>query len=167
LALALQAAGRKLHLAPGSLLGSGGGFKEQYPFSQPRIRADLNETVRLASGEAAPIRDVYGMSEANWVAMQCEQGNYHCPPWVLPGVLDEDGRFLSGLAVDGERPVSGLLAFFDPLGSGDLFPSFFRTADRVTIVPGGCACGEPGAYLLDRSVQRVDLLEEAGCAAQV
>jgi hypothetical protein len=63
------------------------------------------------------------------------------------------------------------LAFFDPFGAGALFPGFFRTADSVTLVVGDgdtiCPCGEPGVYLEKDSIQRVDLLGEAGCAAQI
>jgi hypothetical protein len=79
--------------------------------------------------------------------------------------VDEDGRFQTG-----ER-TTGLLAFFDPHGGGDLFPAFFRSADRVTLVTGegdsACPCGDEGAYLEQASIQRVDLVGEAGCAAQV
>ena len=77
-----------------------------------------------------PLRDVYGMAEANWAAMQCSAGNYHVPPWVHAVVLDDDGEIRSA------SRASGLLAFFDPFGGGDLFPGFFRTADRVTLVSG-------------------------------
>jgi len=67
------------------------------------------------------------------------------------------------------------LAFFDPYGSGPLFPSFFKTADQVRLIRGDgagnrnghCPCGELGAYIPQDSIQRVDLLDEAGCAAQV
>jgi hypothetical protein len=164
-ALALMSAGRTMPLAPGSLLGTGGGMKETYAFSPDEIRQDLERAFRPADGSALPLRDVYGMAEANWAAMQCSAGNYHVPPWVHAVTLDDDGELQSG------RRAAGLLAFFDPFGSGDLFPGFFRTADRVTLVSGCegtiCSCGEAGAYLERDSIQRVDLLGEAGCAAQV
>jgi hypothetical protein len=164
-ALALARAGRTLTLAPGSLLGSGGGMKEAYDSSPDEIRRDLESVFRLPGGEAVPVRDVYGMAEANWVAMQCSSGNYHVPPWVHAVTLDDDGGFQAG------PRATGLLAFFDPYGGGRLFPAFFRTADRVTLVMGRgdtiCPCGDAGAYLARESIQRVDLLGEAGCAAQV
>jgi hypothetical protein len=37
------------------------------------------------------------------------------------------------------------------------------SADRTQT----CPCGEVGAYISQDSIQRVDLLDEAGCAAQV
>ncbi|MFH0917059.1 MAG: hypothetical protein V1912_11535 [bacterium] len=164
-ALALAGVGRRLTLAQGSLLGTGGGMKEDYGFGPDEIRRDLESVFHLTGGEAVPVRDVYGMAEANWVAMQCSGGNYHVPPWVHAVTLDDDGGFQAG------PRKTGLLAFFDPHGGGDLFPAFFRTADRVTLVAGRedavCPCGDRGAYLARDSIQRVDLLGEAGCAAQV
>jgi hypothetical protein len=164
-ALALVRADRTILLAPGSLLGTGGGMKETYTFSPDEIRRDLERAFRPADGSPLPLRDVYGMAEANWAAMQCSAGNYHVPPWVHACILDDDGEIRSG------PRVTGLLAFFDPFGGGNLFPGFFRTADRVTLVIGRgdtlCPCGDAGAYLEKDSIQRVDLLGEAGCAAQV
>jgi len=164
-ALALVRASRTIPLAPGSLLGTGGGMKEAYVFSPDEIRQDLERVFPSADGSALPLRDTYGMAEANWAAMQCSAGNYHVPPWVHAVTLDDDGELRSG------SRATGLLAFFDPFGSGDLFPGFFRTADRVTLVGGSgdtiCPCCDAGAYLEKDSIQRVDLLGEAGCAAQV
>ena len=168
-ALALLEAGRKMRLAPGSLLGTGGGFKELYPYNAAQIRADLMKTFQINDGSPIPLRDTYGMAEGNWAAMQCAEGNYHIPPWVYAVSVDENDRL---------QPVpqsSGLLAFFDPFGGGRLFPAFFRTADRMELVNGAlaydpaldCPCGEAGAYVTQGSIQRVDLIDEAGCAAQV
>jgi hypothetical protein len=164
-ALALVRAERTLTLAPGSLLGTGGGMKEDYGFGPDEIRRDLESVFHLTGGGTVPVRDVYGMAEANWAAMQCSGGNYHVPPWVHVVTLDDDGEFQAG------PRTTGLLAFFDPHGGGDLFPAFFRTADRVALVAGRegtvCPCGEGGAHLDRDSIRRVDLLGEAGCAAQV
>jgi hypothetical protein len=160
----LQTAGRTVHLAPGSLLGTGGGLKELYPFAPAQIREDLAATIKLADGESAPVRDVYGMAEGNWAAMQCAAGRYHVPPWVLARTLDEDDRLQEA------DDSTGLLAFYDPLGGGRLFPAFFKTADQVRLSlgqEGCCPCGEPGATIARESIHRVDLLDEAGCAAQV
>jgi hypothetical protein len=168
-ALELQRTQQSLCLAPGSLLGSGGGFKEHYPVPQAQIRADLREIITLSDGTPLPIKDTYGMAEGNWAAMQCRAGNYHIPPWVYAVTLDENGFFETKPAND------GLLAFFDPFGGGRLFPAFFRTADRMRLVNSDavdsplhpCPCGETGAYIAQDSIQRVDLIEEAGCAAQI
>ncbi len=163
------AQGRSLCMAPGSLLGTGGGFKELYPFSARQIRQDLAQVFGLADGSPLPIRDVYGMAEGNWAAMQCSQGNYHIPPWVYAVTLDQDDR------IQATTDSTGLLAFYDPLGGGQLFPAFFKTTDQVRLINGSaaydssqdCSCGETGGYLSQESIQRVDLLDEAGCAAQL
>jgi hypothetical protein len=59
----------------------------------------------------------------------------------------------------------------EPYGGGRLFPAFFQTADQVRLILGDgdrrCPCGETDAYITRDSIQRVDLLDEAGCAAQV
>lgn len=169
IALLLRERGQKLELAPGSLFGSGGGFKENYPYTISQIHQDISQVITLADGEPIPLRDVYGMAEGNWAAMQCQHGNYHIPPWVYAVTLDENDCFQ-------ESPDStGLLAFYDPVGGGDLFPAFFKTADRMRLINGArlydpglnCACGEIGAYITRGSIQRVDLVDEAGCAAQI
>jgi len=172
----LQRAGRILHLAPGSLLGTGGGLKDRYPFTSAQIRQDLAGVVKVASGVGSdstagpiPIRDVYGMAEGNWAAMQCRHGHYHIPPWIYAWTLDDDDRLQE------EPDAVGLLAFFDPYGGGGLFPAFFRTTDQIRLIRGdeagngglACPCGETGAYIAQDSIQRVDLLDEAGCAAQL
>jgi hypothetical protein len=168
-ALALKDAGRTIRLAPGSLLGTGGGFKELYPYNAAQIRADLMETFEISDGNPIPLRDTYGMAEGNWAAMQCPQGNYHIPPWIYAVTVDEDDHLQPGAQSD------GLLAFFDPFGGGKLFPAFFRTADRMQLVNGAlaydpsldCPCNEDGTYITKGSIQRVDLIDEAGCAAQI
>jgi hypothetical protein len=165
LALSLAREDQIVTLAEGSLLGTGGGMKETYGFAPEEIRRDLAHRFRLKDGGALPLRDVYGMAEANWAAMQCSAGNYHVPPWVCAVTLDDHG------ALQRSPRATGLLAFFDPFAGGDLYPAFFRAADRVTLVTGrdgtACACGDDGTYLEKDSIQRVDLLGEAGCAAQV
>jgi hypothetical protein len=168
-ALQLKEHNRVLSLAPGSILGCGGGMKEQYPFTPSQIRQDLSRYIQLIDNKPIPIHDVYGMGEGNWAAMQCKQGNYHIPPWVYATVLDNDDNFTQ------QADFTGLLAFFDPFGGGRLFPSFYKTADQVRLVNGAgcynpsldCSCGETGAYIVHDSIQRVDLLGEAGCGATV
>jgi hypothetical protein len=157
------AGGEPLSLPAGSRNATRGGMKERYPHTPAQIRADLR-----AKFAGAPVSDVYGMAEANWAAFECTEGNYHIPPWVYAVATDDHDRILAG------PDVTGLLAFFDPVGGGRLIPPFFQTADRVRLINGGsayepalaCPCGYDTAYIRG-GIQRVDLLEEAGCAAQV
>lgn len=150
-------------LPPGSRVATGGGMKDDYAFTPAQIRADLR-----AAFKGVPVADVYGMAEANWAAFECEAGHYHVPPWVHVVVTDDDDRIMTG------PDVTGLLAFFDPIGGGEVIPPFFQAADRVRLVNGGggfdpglrCRCGDDSAYIAG-GIERVDLIEEAGCAAQV
>jgi hypothetical protein len=161
--------GHRMRLASGSLVGTGGGLKELYAFSPAQIRQDIRAVLGIEGGEPLPIRDVMGMAEANWAAPQCEAGNYHVPPWVYAVALDDDDEILPG------SDVVGLLAFFDPFGSGRLFPSFFKTTDQVRLVNGAgnhdsthcCPCGRDTTYIVHETIRRVDLLDEAGCAGQL
>jgi hypothetical protein len=156
-----------MELPARSRVATGGGVKQAHPRTPDQIRADLARALRDPSGAPLPVADVYGMAEAHWAAFQCAQGNYHLPPWVYVAALDDDDRLLQG------SEVTGFLAFWDPLGGGELYPPFFRTADHVHLVNGNghfdparvCACGDDSSYLRPNSIQRLDLIEEAGCGA--
>jgi hypothetical protein len=156
-----------LELPAGSRIATGGGLKQAYPRSPAQIRANLARALHGPGGRPLPVADIYGMAEANWAALQCPEGNYHMPPWVYVAAMDDDDRPLRG------SDVTGLLAFWDPLGGGDVYPPFFQTADRVRLVNGNgyfdpalvCPCGEATPYFVRDTIQRVDLIEEAGCGA--
>lgn len=161
--------GNPMILPAGSLVGTGGGLKHQFPYTPDEIRRNLQAVLALENGQPIPIRDVMGMAEANWAAPQCEAGNYHFPPWVYVVALNDDDEILDG------ADVVGLLAFFDPLGGGSLFPSFFKTTDQIRLRNGAghsnaqlrCPCGRDTAYIVEGTIQRVDLWDEAGCAGQL
>lgn len=152
----------RVSLPAGSRVATGGGMKERYPFTPEQIRADLRAAFD------APVADVYGMAEANWAAFECSEGNYHIPPWVYAVVTDDDDRIVSGPS------ASGMLAFFDPVAGGHLYPPFFQSSDMVTLINGGsgydpaltCPCGYVSAYIVG-AIRRADLLDEAGCAGQL
>ena len=156
-----------IELPAGSRVATGGGIKQIYPRTSDQIRADLGQALRGPGDAPLPVADVYGMAEANWAAFQCPEGNYHMPPWVYVAAMDDDDRPLQG------SDVTGLLAFWDPLGGGDVYPPFFQTADRVRLVNGNgafdparvCPCGDVTPYFVRNTIQRVDLIEEAGCGA--
>jgi len=160
---------KTLSLGSQSIIGTGGGMKEEYPYSPPQIIQDLQSVLRLKNGTPMPHRDVYGMAEANWAAAQCQEGNYHIPPWVYAVIINEDDM------IEESPQATGLLAFYDPLTDMGLYPNFYKTADRVTLINGGkyfqerltCPCGIQTAYILKGSISRQDRLDEAGCAGQI
>ena len=161
--------GNHLKLSSDSMIGTGGGVKEMYPYSPAEIRDHLGQVFVTPSGESIPHRDVYGMAEANWAAAQCQYGNYHLPPWVYAVVLDDHDKIIP------KTDATGLLAFFDPIAGGKLFPNFFKTADRVRLINAGqwydqqleCPCGYRTTFIACDSIIRQDRLDEAGCAAQI
>jgi hypothetical protein len=156
-----------IELPAGSRVATGGGLKQTYPRTPEQIRASLGQVLHGPGGAPLPVVDVYGMAEANWAAFQCPEGNYHVPPWVYVAAMDDDDHLLQG------SDLTGLLAFWDPLGGGDVYPPFFQTADRVRLVNGNgyldparvCPCGDTTPYFVRATIQRVDLIEEAGCGA--
>ena len=109
------------------------------------------------------------MAEANWAAAQCQEGNYHIPPWVYAVIMNDDDL------IEESSQATGLLAFYDPLTDLGLYPNFYKTADRMTLINGGshfqetlvCPCGIQTAYILKDSIARQDRLDEAGCAGQI
>jgi hypothetical protein len=156
-----------LELPAGSRVATGGGLKQAHPRTPDEIRGHLSQVLRETDGRPLPVGDIYGMAEANWAAFQCAEANYHMPPWVYVAAMDDDDHRLRG------SDVTGLLAFWDPVGGGDVYPPFFQTADRVRLVNGNgyfdpalvCPCGEATPYFVRNTIQRVDLIEEAGCGA--
>ena len=161
--------GKVLELHPDSMIGTGGGVKEHYSFQPEEIKERLSRVLHTTEGTPVIHRDVYGMAEANWAAAQCQYGSYHLPPWLFAVVLDEDDEIMPS------SEATGLLAFFDPIAGGQLYPNFFKTADRVKLINGGtwydpqlvCLCGYQTAYIARDSIIRQDRLDEAGCAAQI
>ena len=156
-----------MELPAGSLIATGGGPKQTYLYTPDQIRANLRRALRGPGDTALPVSDVYGMAEANWAAFQCSEDNYHMPPWVYTAVMDDNDCPLHG------SDVTGLLAFWDPLGGGNVYPPFFQTADQVRLVNGSgyfdpalvCLCGDATPYFVRSTIQRVDLVEEVGCGA--
>ena len=70
---------RTLTLAPGSVLVTTGGTRGMRATSPLEMREQLQSTFRLTDGSPVPVRDVYGLAEANWAAMQCSQGKLSHP----------------------------------------------------------------------------------------
>jgi len=87
--------------------------------------------------------EVYGMSEMMTTCVQCEHGNYHIPPVVIPFVLDP----ISGEALPRAGFNTGRFAFLDLMP--DAYWGGFVSGDEVTLsgFDNVCACGRKGAYL--------------------
>ena len=139
-------------LAPGSLLGTGGGMKEAYATGPAEIRQDLQRAFRLTAGSRCPsatstawLRPTGRRCSARTAATTSRPGCTRSPSTTM---RPSRGR--------PRRP--GCSRSSTRYGGGDLFPAFFRTADRVTLVRGTtCPCGDRGSYLEEGSIRRMDL----------
>jgi hypothetical protein len=144
-----------------SVIVSGGGGKGIV------MPDDWQEPVKEFFG-VPRIHLLYGMSEMTGFFPMCEMGRYHCPPWIIPFILDPD----SGKALPRAGTVTGCYAFFDLLP--DSRWGGFVTGDEVTMTwDPACDCGRTAPYvhagirrLSDR--KRSDSGEEKiGCAHTV
>ncbi|GFN33274.1 LuxE/PaaK family acyltransferase [Paenibacillus xylaniclasticus] len=83
------------------------------------------------------VRDMYGLVETNFMAVECEHHRKHIPPAVHFSVrsLEEPGREVA----NGEL---GLLHVMDP--SCRSYPGFIQTEDIVYLSDGECECGRHG-----------------------
>ena len=91
----------------------------------------------------------YGMSEMAGQFAMCEHGHYHCPPWIIPFMLDPE----TARALPRRGTVTGRFAFYDLLP--DTRWGGFVSGDEVTLNwDPGCPCGRTGPYL-DARIQRL------------
>ncbi|WP_274651097.1 hypothetical protein [Paenibacillus humicola] len=83
------------------------------------------------------IRDMYGLVETNFMAIECDRHAKHVPPWVHFSVRDLDNP--SREVAPGEP---GLLVVNDPLSLA--YPGFIVTDDLVYLSKEPCGCGRNG-----------------------
>ncbi|MCX8648997.1 hypothetical protein J3U21_01435 [Gilliamella sp. B2776] len=115
----------KLKLDSQSLVIMMGGWKR---FTGEMIsRKELNQDIETWLGiPSSNVRDMYGMVEANFMAIEDEFNHKHVPPYIHFSVRDPND--LSKEVPDGEV---GQLAIFDPLSLS--VPAMIQTEDLVFI----------------------------------
>jgi hypothetical protein len=141
-----------------SVIISGGGGKGMV------LPDGWSETVKTFFGTRNLVLS-YGMSEMAGQFAMCDHGHYHCPPWIIPFVLDPD----TAKALPRHGTVTGRFAFYDLLP--DTRWGGFVSGDEVTLSwDPPCPCGRTGAYVHSNiqrlSDRRTDEGEEKlSCAA--
>ena len=98
-------------------------------------------------------RDVYGMSEMNGLALECEARYKHLHPWIYPMALDENLEPMDFGEV-------GRFAFLDPVANS--YPGFIITGDRVKLLEACPECGKEG-IVIEGEITRMAGAEAKGC----
>ena len=150
--------GMKQLFAPDSVIISGGGGKGMV------LPEGWQDTIKTFFGTENLVLS-YGMSEMAGQFPMCDQNHYHCPPWIIPFVLDAD----TAKPLPRHGTVTGRFAFYDLLP--DTRWGGFVSGDEVSLSwDPSCACGRSGPYL-DAKIQRLsdkrsdDGEEKLSCAA--
>lgn len=136
----LMEQGQRLNLDRGSRVVTIGGWKR---FTGQMIsRREFNQRCAEYLGiEAEQVRDMYGLVEANMLAIECQHQMKHVPPWVRISVRDP--KNVAETVAPGRRGVLGIL---DPLSLS--YPCFLLTEDVGRIVHEDlCVCGRTGTVI--------------------
>jgi long-chain-fatty-acid---luciferin-component ligase len=120
-------------------------------------RAEFNsECAEYLGVQPDQLRDIYGLIEANLVAIECSRHSKHIPPWVHCSVREPDDYRRE--VDDGRR---GVLAIIDPTCLA--YPAYIMTEDVAYLdETSSCLCGRNG--------QKVNIIgrvtgAEIGCCA--
>jgi len=148
---------QRLPLPEGSFVLTGGGWKSFLPglqLDRDEFRGLVGEFFRVPP---SAIRDMFGLSECPAVFVQCAEGRYHVPVFVLAQAIDPE----TGEEV--ERGETGLLQLTTPLTTS--YPLIkILTTDKV-LIDRGCPCGLAAPFLVPQGRASVARFET--CAMQI
>lgn len=135
-----------------SVIITGGGWKihENRKISSEEFSKMIEEFFGISKDN---YRDVYGMSEMNGLALECETRYKHFVPWIYPMVLDENGEPV-------EYGEEGRFAFLDPAAHS--YPGFIITGDKVKLLEECPQCGREG-IVIEGEITRMAGAEAKGC----
>lgn len=83
------------------------------------------------------VRDMFGLVETNFMAIECEHHAKHVPPWVHFSI-----RNLDKLEEEVALGEPGRLVVYDPTSLS--YPGFIMTDDLVYVDSQACPCGRKG-----------------------
>ena len=135
-----------------SVIITGGGWKihEHRKISTDEFAKMIEEFFGINKNN---YRDVYGMSEMNGLALECEARYKHLHPWIYPMVLDENLEPMDFGEV-------GRFAFLDPAANS--YPGFIITGDKVKLLEACPECGREG-MVIEGEITRMAGAEAKGC----
>ncbi len=146
----------KMQLDEGSNIIMLGGWKR---FTGEQISRDEfdNLCIKYLGVKKEQIRDMYGLVECDFLAMECDQNKKHIPQWIkmIPKTIDESKEIITN------SDSAGQITILDPTCFA--YPCFIETEDVAFIDPESvCECG--------RNTQRMEFLRriegaELGCCA--
>ena len=127
----------RLRLDRQTMMITMGGWKRFSGMEIPRDEFD-RECAEYLGVEPDQVRDIYGLIEANTMAIECRLHRKHVPPWVHFSVREIGDS--SQEVDDGER---GVLAVLDPTCLA--YPAYILTEDLVLLnEASSCPCGRNG-----------------------
>jgi len=132
-----------------------GGWKRFTGQEIPREEFDrlCNEYLGIQFGN---VRDMYGLVEANMLAIECEHQEKHLPPWIHVSV-----RNPKNVLEEVEPGDRGVLAIYDPTSTS--YPAFILTEDVGYIKTStDCECGRHGQKMV--YIARMPGVEVGCCA---
>lgn len=145
----------KLQLDKNSLIITLGGWKKFTGHEIPR--SEFNKICSEYLGiQTSNIRDMYGLVEANMLAVECEEQEKHVPPWVHLSL-----RNPHNVLEEVEYGQRGVIAIFDPTCTS--YPGFVLTEDVGYLREDtSCECGRNGQKLV--YISRMPGVEVGCCA---
>lgn len=135
-----------------------GGWKRHTDeqISRQQFDTSLNEQFGLLPCQ---VRDMYGLVEANLMAIECEHRRKHVPPWTHLTLRNPDDP------TQPARPGQpGVIGVIDPLSNS--YPGFLLTDDvgRVEVIDP-CPCGRSGQVV--KFLHRLPDAEIGCCAVTI
>jgi len=145
----------KLNLEKNSFIITLGGWKR---FTGEEIpRGEFNELCHEYLGvQSYNVRDMYGLVEANMLAVECHKQEKHIPPWVHVSM-----RNPHNVLEEVEYGERGVIAIYDPTSIS--YPGFILTEDVGYLREDtSCECGRNGQTLV--YISRMPGVEVGCCA---